>query len=61
MTYSRYAPPLRWMMRQIGKRTGESTDTSHDHEYTDWHQVAQFADSVASAVAEHRQTQVTAG
>jgi menaquinone-dependent protoporphyrinogen oxidase len=61
MAYSRYAPPLRWMMRQIAKRTGASTDTSHDHEYTDWHQVAQFADSVASAVAAHRRTQVTAG
>lgn len=58
LMYSRYAPPLRWVMRQIAKRTGESTDTSQDHEYTDWHQVAQFADSIAAAVAERHRLSV---
>lgn len=58
MAYSRYTPLLRWVMRQIARRTGESTDSSQDHEYTDWHQVTQFADSVAASVAERRRTHV---
>jgi menaquinone-dependent protoporphyrinogen oxidase len=29
-------------MKRIAKREGGSTDTSHDHEYTDWDAVARF-------------------
>jgi menaquinone-dependent protoporphyrinogen oxidase len=53
MAYSRYGPVLRWVMRRIARKKGES-DTDRDHEYTDWHQVAQFAESIATAVAERR-------
>jgi menaquinone-dependent protoporphyrinogen oxidase len=30
-------------MRVISRREGGDTDTSHDHEYTDWQAVEQFA------------------
>ena len=48
--YTRYNPILRWVMRRISARTGRSTDTSRDHEYTDWAQVQRFAESVVALV-----------
>ena len=48
--YTRYNPILRWVMRRISAKTGRSTDTSRDHEYTDWRQVEQFAESVLALV-----------
>ena len=42
MAYSKYGPLLRWIMKQIAKRNGGPTDTSRDHELTDWAQVARF-------------------
>ena len=44
MAYTKYGPLLRWVMKQIAKRNGRPTDTSLDHEMTDWAQVAHFAD-----------------
>lgn len=44
MAYTQYGPFLRWIMKQIAKRNGEPTDTSRDHEMTDWSQVGCFAD-----------------
>lgn len=43
MAYTKYGPLLRWVMKQIAKRNGGPTDTSLDHEMTDWVQVAHFA------------------
>lgn len=48
--YTRYNPILRWVMRRISAKAGHSTDTSRDHEYTDWTQVQQFAESLAALV-----------
>lgn len=42
--YTRYGFFTRFMMKQISKREGGSTDTSRDHEYTDWAEVERFAD-----------------
>jgi menaquinone-dependent protoporphyrinogen oxidase len=36
LAYSRYGPLKKWMMRRIAAREGGATDTSRDHEYTDW-------------------------
>ncbi len=44
MAYTKYGPLLRWIMKQIANRNHGPTDTSLDHEMTDWAQVAQFAD-----------------
>jgi menaquinone-dependent protoporphyrinogen oxidase len=34
-------------MRFIAKRAGATTDTSRDHEYTDWQALDRFADELA--------------
>lgn len=51
LRYSRYNWLVRWMMRRIAKSEGASTDTSRDHEYTDWEAVAHFADAVERIAA----------
>jgi menaquinone-dependent protoporphyrinogen oxidase len=45
--YTRYNWLKRWMMKRIAAKAGGSTDTSRDHEYTDWADLAQFAQSFA--------------
>ena len=43
LRYTRYNAFLRFLMRLISRSTGASTDTSRDHEYTDWAAVDRFA------------------
>ena len=50
MAYTQYGPLLRWIMKQIAKRNHGPTDTSCDHEMTDWAQVADFVDRFATLV-----------
>ena len=45
MAFTKYNPFVRWMLKQISKRNGGPTDTSRDHELTDWSQVERFADA----------------
>jgi menaquinone-dependent protoporphyrinogen oxidase len=60
LAYSRYNPILRFVMKKISARAGLSTDTSHDHDYTDWQQLSHaarnFADLVAQRMAETQST-----
>lgn len=42
LKYTQYDFFKRYMMKQIVKSKGGSTDTEHDHEYTDWEQVKRF-------------------
>jgi menaquinone-dependent protoporphyrinogen oxidase len=56
LVYTQYGWFKRRVMRAISRREGGDTDMSHDHEYTDWQAVEQFARDVhrlvqASAVA----------
>jgi menaquinone-dependent protoporphyrinogen IX oxidase len=37
-------------MRRIALKEGASGDTSRDHDYTDWNQVAALADDLAAAI-----------
>lgn len=55
ITYTRYNPLMRWMLRRITAKNGGPTDTSRDHELTDWAQVRRFVESFAATVphAEH--------
>jgi menaquinone-dependent protoporphyrinogen oxidase len=39
-------------MKWISKREGGSTDTSRDHEYTDWVSVERFAEEFIAGIAE---------
>ena len=50
MAYTRYRPLLRWMMKRLSARAGRPTDTSRDHELTDWSQVRRFVVAVAAMV-----------
>ena len=45
--YTQYNFLLRWYMKKASRMNGGSTDTSRDHEYTDWAQVRAFADQFA--------------
>ena len=50
--YTKYNIVTRFIMKLISKREGGSTDTSHDHEYTDWESVEQFAETFLLVVTE---------
>jgi menaquinone-dependent protoporphyrinogen oxidase len=43
LKYTRYNFLVRFVMRRISRREGGDTDTSRDHEYTDWDAVDRFA------------------
>lgn len=48
--FTRYNPLVRWVMKRISAKSGGSTDTSRDHEYTDWDDVDAFATRIADLV-----------
>jgi menaquinone-dependent protoporphyrinogen oxidase len=50
LAYTQYGWIKRNLQRWFAGRAGGSTDTSRDHEYTDWDAVARFADEFAKAV-----------
>jgi len=43
--YTRYGWLKRIVMKHLVRKAGGSTDTSRDHEYTDWNDVRSFAES----------------
>ena len=51
---TQYSLATRWSMRRIARATRASTDTSHDHEFTDWAALArdtsQFSQDVRDSV-----------
>ena len=47
LPYRRYNFLMRWMMRRISASHGGETDTSRDHEYTDWGEVERFGRMLA--------------
>lgn len=50
LAYTKYGFLKRLLLRRIAKKEGASTDTSRDHEYTDWNKVRQYAGLVAAEV-----------
>lgn len=50
MAFTKYSFLLRWWMRRISAKAGGPTDTSRDHELTDWAQVERFALSFLAVV-----------
>jgi len=46
LRYRRYGRVLRLVMKLIARAGGHSTDTSRDHDYTDWAAVSDFADAI---------------
>jgi len=51
LAYTRYSLPVRWLMRRIASKAGESADTTRDHEYTDWQQVEDYAQRLIGKLA----------
>jgi menaquinone-dependent protoporphyrinogen oxidase len=49
--YTKYNFLLRFIMKRISKKAGGSTDTSQDHEYTDWGALDRFSEKFASVVS----------
>lgn len=50
LKYTQYNWLKRIVMKQISKKEGGSTDTAHDHEYTDWSAVDAFTDAFLAHV-----------
>ena len=50
LLYRQYRFPVRLMMRLIAKVVGASTDTTRDHEFTDWRALDRFAEELAQDV-----------
>lgn len=48
--YTQYNFVTRFIMKMISKREGGSTDTSRDHEYTDWDSVVQYANNFLDTI-----------
>jgi menaquinone-dependent protoporphyrinogen oxidase len=52
LLYTHYGAIEKIVMRMIAKRSGGDTDTSRDHEYTDWKGLDRFVSSIASEIEE---------
>lgn len=48
LPYTQYGPITRFVMKRISAANGGATDTSRDHEYTDWGAVDAFADTLVA-------------
>ena len=51
--YTQYDFFKSWILKMIARTHGASTDTSQDHEFTDWKDLEAFVDAFATQVAEH--------
>lgn len=49
--FTQYGFLTRYIMKRISKHEGGNTDTSQDHEYTNWEAVEQFAEQFAEKLA----------
>jgi menaquinone-dependent protoporphyrinogen oxidase len=49
--FTEYNPLVRWVMKRISAARGLSTDTSRDHEYTDWERVDRLAVNISELAA----------
>ena len=43
LAYTRYNVLVRFVMKRIARKAGAPTDTTRDHELTDWRDVDRFA------------------
>lgn len=48
LPYRKYGWFMRFVMKRISRAAGRTTDTSRDHEFTDWTRVAAFADDLVA-------------
>lgn len=50
LAYTKYGFLLRWIIKRIAKQSGGPTDTTRDHELTDWDAVDRFAERLEEIV-----------
>jgi menaquinone-dependent protoporphyrinogen oxidase len=50
LLYRQYGAIVRFAMRFIARQVGGTTDTSRDHEYTDWQALDRFADELVALI-----------
>lgn len=55
LRYRSYGLLKRWLMKRIAAKAGGDTDTSRDHEYTDWDQVDALGDQFADLLGSRAQ------
>jgi menaquinone-dependent protoporphyrinogen oxidase len=48
LRYRKYNALIRFVMKRIAKRAGGATDTSHNHEYTNWRALESFVRMLAN-------------
>lgn len=53
MAYTKYNRFLRWVVKRASRAAGGPTDTSRDHEVTDWSQVERFVQAFVQTVPVH--------
>ena len=51
VAYTKYAWPIRWVLKRINRSKGLPTDTSRDWDFTEWHEVDAFARSLTALFA----------
>jgi menaquinone-dependent protoporphyrinogen oxidase len=56
MAYTKYNPFLRWIIKRAAKAAGGPTDTSRDHEMTDWARVERFVQAFVRIVPVRAET-----
>jgi menaquinone-dependent protoporphyrinogen oxidase len=59
MAYTKYNVLMRWLIKRIAQKKGGPTDTSRDHEVTDWQRVRQFVETFL-ALAGHANAETSA-
>jgi menaquinone-dependent protoporphyrinogen oxidase len=47
LAYSKYNFLVRFLMKQIARKAGAPTDTSHDYEFTNWPALDRFVEEIA--------------
>jgi menaquinone-dependent protoporphyrinogen oxidase len=51
LRYTQYNPFVRFILKRIARSAGGSTDTSRDHEYTDWDALDRFVGELAGEIS----------
>ena len=56
LLYREYGFLKRWLMKKIARSAGKDTDTSRNHEYTDWNAVDQFVTGFLAHLEQQERT-----
>jgi menaquinone-dependent protoporphyrinogen oxidase len=60
LAYRRYGFLVRYIMKRIARKEGGPTDTTCDHDLTDWSEVTRFANEMADELLKRQRNRVPA-